>query len=76
MKKGTFRGDPQLKRFPLVASVLDFLATLPLPWSHPLFVWIAFLSSPVWFGIVAAVVFIAFAIDICFGGNPSGEPPA
>src|SRR5690349_13531486 len=65
----TFREDPNLVRFQATARVLDFLWGLPLPWRRSLFIWVAFLSFPIWFGAVAPLVFFAFVADIIRGAS-------
>lgn len=65
-----FRQDPHLQGLPFTAAVLDFFWGLPLPWKHPLFMWVLFMSVPLWFGVVAAVVFFAFLSDVLFRETP------
>ena len=57
----TFREDPQFKVLPLVAGFLDSI--WGLPWSNPLFLWVAFLSSPLWLGLVVLFLFLLFLFD-------------
>lgn len=58
----TFQGDPKMSRYPWTAKILDQFVRSSL--THPLALWIAFLSIPLWFGPVAALIFLAFVGDV------------
>lgn len=60
------KDDPALRRFPTTARILDGVYGLPIPWRHPLIMWVAMASFPVWGSLLIFALFLAFIGDILF----------
>jgi hypothetical protein len=67
----TFRQDPRFENLRLLAAFLDFI--WEMPWSNPLLLWVTFLSMPLWFGPLVALLIVLFIVDSVLRSFRSGN---
>jgi hypothetical protein len=60
-KSLSFKQDPKFREMRLLAAFLDFIGEMP--WSNPLLLWVTFLSMPLWFGPLVALLIVLCIVD-------------